>query len=131
MGAHEASAKEEAENRQAQLEFLTCFKNELGLSAEQMASYVTAKEHGRPDKLIQITGECRRWQLRVIFSPSADWGMTPVPRLFKWHSEWSPYDSFHCLYLIVQLVFALSDIAFSVWRGQNSLAPGGVGHSLT
>merc|ERR1711957_634814 len=54
--AHEASIKEGAETRQAQLEFLASLKRELGLSAEQMASYVTAKEPGRPDKLIQITG---------------------------------------------------------------------------
>jgi hypothetical protein len=53
---HEASMKEETEKLQLQSDHMTKLKQDLGLSAEQVAAYLTSKEQGRPEKLIQILG---------------------------------------------------------------------------
>lgn len=55
--AHEAHMHEHKETHKAHVEHLAALKRELSLAPEQLAQYMIAKEHGKPDRLIQITGE--------------------------------------------------------------------------
>merc|ERR1712079_957903 len=54
--AHEAHQKEVHSDRQAHLEHLSNMKASLGISGDQLASYLLASEQGPPAKLIQIHG---------------------------------------------------------------------------
>jgi len=58
--AHEARQKELTEEREAQLQNLKNMKSTLGLSGEQLSSYLVASEQGPPSKLVHIVGgkEC-------------------------------------------------------------------------
>jgi hypothetical protein len=53
---HEAKQKEVLEERDAQLQHLRSVKDELGLSSDQLSSYLIASEQGPPGKLVQIVG---------------------------------------------------------------------------
>jgi regulator of protease activity HflC (stomatin/prohibitin superfamily) len=54
--AHEAKQLEMLEDRKAQLEHLTNMKSTLGISGDQLSSYLLATEQGPPSKLVQIVG---------------------------------------------------------------------------
>lgn len=54
--AHEAKQLEMSEKQDAQLKHLGSMKSVLGLSSEQLATYVVASEQGPPAKLVQIVG---------------------------------------------------------------------------
>jgi len=51
---HEAKQKETAEVQEAQRQHLATLKSSLGLSADQLATYLVAHEQGPPQKLVQI-----------------------------------------------------------------------------
>lgn len=55
--AHEAHMHEQKEIHEAHMQYLAGLKRELGLAPGQLAQYMIAKEHGKPDRLIQITGK--------------------------------------------------------------------------
>jgi len=54
--SHEAQQLESLEKRQAQLQHLTNMKSTLGISSDQLCSYLIASEQGPPSKLVQIVG---------------------------------------------------------------------------
>merc|ERR1711879_258434 len=55
--AHEAQQQEILRDRQSRLEHLANMKSTLGLSGEQLASYLLASEQGPPEKLVQIVAK--------------------------------------------------------------------------
>jgi hypothetical protein len=52
--AHEATEKERLDERQAELEHLSNIKDSLGLSGEQLSSYLLSLKQGPPSKIVQI-----------------------------------------------------------------------------
>lgn len=52
--AHEAKQQEILEDRQAHLQHLTNMKSTLGISGDQLSTYLLAQEQGPPSKLVQI-----------------------------------------------------------------------------
>jgi hypothetical protein len=54
--AHEAKQQETLRDRQSRLEHLANMKANLGLSGDQLATYLLASEQGPPAKVIQIQG---------------------------------------------------------------------------
>eukprot|EP00406_Dinophysis_acuminata_P073216 CAMPEP_0179264020 /NCGR_PEP_ID=MMETSP0797-20121207/28176_1 /TAXON_ID=47934 /ORGANISM="Dinophysis acuminata, Strain DAEP01" /LENGTH=504 /DNA_ID=CAMNT_0020972191 /DNA_START=51 /DNA_END=1562 /DNA_ORIENTATION=- len=54
--AHDAKQQQVLADRQARLAHLASMKTSLGLSGEQLASYLLASEQGPPAKVIQIQG---------------------------------------------------------------------------
>eukprot|EP00931_Biecheleriopsis_adriatica_P105690 TRINITY_DN80235_c0_g1_i1.p1 TRINITY_DN80235_c0_g1~~TRINITY_DN80235_c0_g1_i1.p1 ORF type:complete len:487 (+),score=102.24 TRINITY_DN80235_c0_g1_i1:62-1462(+) len=65
--AHEAQQQEILSDRQSQLEHLANMKTSLGLSSEQLASYLLASEQGPPAKVIQIQGAPKDGSLHGSF----------------------------------------------------------------
>merc|ERR1712037_556003 len=57
--AYEAQQKETLRDRQSRLEHLMNMKDSIGLSGDQLASYLLASEQGPPGKVIQIRGAPR------------------------------------------------------------------------
>merc|ERR1712151_297746 len=57
--AYEAQQKEILRDRQSRLEHLMNMKDSIGLSGDQLASYLLASEQGPPGKVIQIQGAPR------------------------------------------------------------------------
>merc|ERR1712060_417834 len=57
--AYEAQQKEILRDRQSRLEHLMNMKDPIGLSGDQLASYLLASEQGPPGKVIQIQGAPR------------------------------------------------------------------------
>merc|ERR1712032_1139759 len=57
--AYEAQQKEMLRDRQSRLEHLMNMKDSIGLSGDQLASYLLASEQGPPGKVIQIQGAPR------------------------------------------------------------------------
>jgi len=55
--AHQAEQAEKQAERQAKFEHLARLQKDLGISTDQLASYLLALEQGPPAKLIQITGK--------------------------------------------------------------------------
>merc|ERR1712048_157637 len=55
--AHEAKQQEHADKREAHLKHVEHMKNTLGMSSDQIATYLLASEQGPPAKLIQIIGK--------------------------------------------------------------------------
>lgn len=53
---HDVKQKERAEERQAHLEHLSSLKSELGLTGDQLGSYMLAMQQGPPAKVIQLQG---------------------------------------------------------------------------
>merc|ERR1712003_599298 len=65
--AHEAQQQEILRDRQSRLEHLTNMKATLGLSGDQLASYLLASEQGPPAKIIQIQGATKDGSLHGSF----------------------------------------------------------------
>merc|ERR1712032_264564 len=55
--AHEAKQQELENDRKAKLNYYDSLKQGLGLSAEQLSSYLIAAEQGPPGKLVQIVAK--------------------------------------------------------------------------
>jgi regulator of protease activity HflC (stomatin/prohibitin superfamily) len=65
--AHEAKQQEILRDRQSRLEHLAHMKTSLGLSGDQLASYLLASEQGPASKVIQIQGAPRDSSLQGSF----------------------------------------------------------------
>merc|ERR1712187_514004 len=53
---HESKQRHAGEERQAHVDHLARMRKELGLTAEQLSTYMNICEQGKPAKLIQILG---------------------------------------------------------------------------
>merc|ERR1712232_545468 len=65
--AHDAQQQEILRDRQSRLEHLARMKTSLGLSGDQLASYLLASEQGPPSKVIQIQGTPRDSSIQGSF----------------------------------------------------------------